>query len=446
MIRLPFIPSVTASDSQLRHLSQSARLEEALSPKIVRATMGVISLSVLAFIVWASRTNVYEIARSPGEVVPYGFQQVVQHLEGGIVREILVQEGQLVEQGDVLLRLDPADVAGELEQARARRTTLQLQAERLRAFIEDREPDFSAFAADAPDLLQDQAASFESMLSAQREERLVIEDQIEQKRAALDLLDSEIATAQENLRIVSDLHGRRQELSAQGHVSEVRLLETAQQLNEIRGDVERLTAQRELSQRELSEFEARLRSLDARHRSTAHENLDAVEAELIQVREVVRRYEDRAGRLDVRAPVRGLVKGLAVNTIGGVIGPGDVVMEIVPLDRPLVVQLKIPPRHIGHLATGQTVRVNFSSFDPTRYGVTEGRLDFVSATTFVGDDGERYYQGRVTLPSGHIGSNPNNLVMPGMTVMANIITGEKTILDYLLQPVRASMSTAFSER
>jgi HlyD family secretion protein/adhesin transport system membrane fusion protein len=433
-------------ERQLRHLTQSARLEETLSPRIVRLTMTTISVAVVAFIVWASRTNVYEIARSPGEVVPYGFQQIVQHLEGGMVREILVQEGELVEQGQTLVRLDGAGAAEDLEQATAHQTSLLLQSERLRAFIEGREPDFSTHEADYPGLTRDQRASFESMVQARREERLIIADQLDQKRAALVSIQSQVATSEENLRIVTDLHRRRAELNERGHVSEVQLLETEQQVNQIRGEIGQLRAEREFAARAVSEFESRLRSLDARHQSTAHEALDQVEAELTQVREIVVKHRERVARLDVRAPVRGLVKGLTVNTIGSVVGAGDVLMEIVPLDRPLVVQLKIPPRHIGHIEPGQKVHVNFASFDASRYGVTVGELAFVSATTFLGENGERHYQGRVSLPSDHVGSTLENLVLPGMTVTAHIVTGEKTILDYLLQPVRTSMRTAFTER
>ncbi|MGD2131956.1 MAG: HlyD family type I secretion periplasmic adaptor subunit [Maricaulaceae bacterium] len=436
----------TAKERQLRHLGQSARLEESFSSRIVRMTMTVVSLAVLAFIGWASLTNLYEIARAPGEVVPDGYQQVVQHLEGGIVREIDVHEGELVEQGQVLVRLDDAGVSEELEQALARQTSLLLQAERLRAFIEGRAPDFDAYAAEWPMLVRDQNASFESMVRARREERLVIADQLEQKHAGLTMMESELSTAEESLRIARDLHSRRQSLSERGHVAEVQLLETAQQVNQLQGDVDQLRARRDLALGEVDEFESRLRSLDARHANSAYEALDTVEANLAQIRETVERLRERVARLDVRAPVRGLVKGLAVNTVGGVVGAGEVLMEIVPLDRPLVVELKIPPRHIGHIEHGQQVRMNFSNFDASRYGATIGQLDFVSATTFRGPSGERYYQGRVVLPNNYIGDDPHNQIVPGMTGAAHIVTGEKSVIDYLLQPIRTSMRTAFTER
>lgn len=441
-----FRPSPSRSDSQLRHLSQSARLEETLTPALVRVTMIAIALSVLGFIVWASQANVYEIARSGGEVATLGRSQHVQHLEGGIVREILVADGQEVAAGQVLVRLDGATASAELEQALARETVLALQAERLRAFIDEREPDFSVAAAAPASLVADQAAAFESMVRARAEEREVLAEQLEQKRTALALLDSEIGTAEQDLAIIRDLHQRRSALSERGHVSEVRLLETAQELNDVSGQVAQLVVRRAAAAGGVAEFESRLRSLDARHRSTAHETLGGVEAELAQVRETVAQHRERVGRLEVRAPVRGIVKGLAVNTIGGVVGPGEVLAEIVPLEERLVVQLKIPPRHIGHIEIGQTVRMNFSSYDATRYGATLGTLEFVSATTFAGPDGERYYQGRVLLPNDHVGADPTALVMPGMTGTAHIVTGERTILDYLLQPVRASMQTALTER
>ena len=162
--------------------------------------------------------------------------------------------------------------------------------------------------------------------------------------------------------------------------------------------------------------------------------------------EIINKLEERTSRLNLRAPARGLVKGLSVNTIGAVIQPGQTLMEIVPLDKDLEVSVKISPQDIGHLEVGQPVQVKFSTFDFSRYGSVQGHLEQISATTFSGEQGERYYQGRVSLVQNYVGTNPDNQIMPGMTVMADVITGEKTILEYMLKPIHVSLKTAFTER
>ncbi len=149
----------------------------------------------------------------------------------------------------------------------------------------------------------------------------------------------------------------------------------------------------------------------------------------------------------MRAPVRGVIKGLAVNTIGGVIQPGQTLMEIVPLDEALVVEARIPPQYIGNIRIGQPVQIKVSTYDFSRFGTVEGKLSSLSATTFAGQEGDRYYRGRIVLDHNYVGTQAGrNMIMPGMTVMADIVTGRKTILDYLLKPIHRSLMTAFSER
>jgi HlyD family secretion protein/adhesin transport system membrane fusion protein len=141
------------------------------------------------------------------------------------------------------------------------------------------------------------------------------------------------------------------------------------------------------------------------------------------------------------------VKGLSVNTIGGVVQPGQALMEIVPLDKDLVVEVRIPPRYIGPMHVGQRVQLKVSSYDFSRYGSIGGTLDYISPTTFMGENGERFYRGRVRLDQNYVGHSPRqNIIMPGMTVMADIITGNKTILEYLLKPIHRALLSSFSER
>ena len=433
-------------EKQTRYLSQAIQLEEAVNPHIIRATMTMVSLAILVFIVWAGFTNINEVARTPGEVVPHGYQQTVQHLEGGMVKAINVHEGDVVDEGQVLVRLNDASLKEDIERARVKQLGLEMQAERLRAFVDGREPDFSKFNQANERMVSDQRAFFEGMRTARQKEEHVIRDQIAEKRHMVLSLSNDLETARANLEIEENIYVRKVDLNKKGYTSDMQLLSHERDLNEMKGKIKSLENRKLGAEAEITEYENRLASLSATHRDEAYEKLSEVEAEQSQNIEIIQKMEERIGRLDIRAPSRGLVKGVAVNTIGAVIQPGQTIMEIVPLDKNLVVEVKISPQDIGHLKIGQPVQVKFSTFDFSRYGSVRGQLDHISATTFSGNQGERYYQGRVLLAQSHVGANPDNVIMPGMTAMADVITGRKTILQYMLKPIHISLRTAFTER
>ncbi len=437
---------IKTSDSQIRHLSQAIQLEEAVNPAILRTTMLTISITILAFTAWSGFTNINEVARTPGEIVPNGYQQVVQHLEGGIVKKIDVAEGDVVKQGQVLIELDGSGVQEDLQRAKNKQASLAMQEERLRAYIEKREPDFSVFPQNDAVSVKDQQSFFETMESNNEEEKKVIEEQINQKRRTIGSLQAELSTARKNLEISTKLYDRREQLHAKGFLSETKYLEAQQGLNNIKGDITQIQNRISVANAEISEYRNRLSSLGFSQHDRINERLDAIIAEKAQNDEQLQKMQDRSGRLLIHAPVNGIVKGLAVNTIGAIARPGETLMEIVPINDELVVQVKIPPQHIGHLKVGQPVKVKLSSYDFARYGLLNGTLEQISATTFTGESGERYYQGKIKLEHNYVGKNKDNLVVPGMTVMAEIITGEKTILQYLLKPIHNSLKTAFSER
>jgi HlyD family secretion protein/adhesin transport system membrane fusion protein len=432
---------------QLRYLTHSARLQETLPSHMARVTIVLISITVFGFIAWTGFTNVNEVARAPGEVVPQGAQQVLQHLEGGIVNEINVEEGKLVNAGDVLMRLTGTGFNEDLGQVEERQLYLSLQQERLKAFIDGRQPDFTKFTTASADQISNQKRMYQSMLEARQGERNIVSEQINQKQSTIKALQSRQATINKNLNITQDLLDRKAQLESKGFVSKISYLETQQEANAMRGESQQIYAQVAEAQGAVKEYKDRLASLDTKYRDEAWRQLEAVENDIAENAKVQDKMKSRVDRLEVTAPVRGLVKSLSVNTTGSVVAPGQTLMEIVPMDRPMVVDVRISPRHIGHLKLGQPVQVKISSFDYSRYGAIAGSLDYISPSTFQSDSGERYYKGRVKLSQNYVGTNPEkNVITPGMTVMTDIVTGDKTILQYLLKPIRNSMQTAMSER
>lgn len=431
---------------QLRHLAQSVRLEETVSPLVVRLTIFIIFIAIVIFLVWASYTTVEEIARAQGDIIPKGKPQIVQHLEGGIVSAIPVKNGDIVEKGQILLSLSDVGAQKDLKRIQQKLLSLKLQKIRFEALLGDSKPDYSAYEKTYPDLVLDQQQLYEGTVKAEEEERKILADQILQKKNAITILKSQLETTQSNHAIVKDLYDKRKKLQEEGVISEVRFLETKQRLNDLAGNLNNLKSQVEAAEFSRREFESRLETLNAKNRDEDMQKLESVRQELLETAEVADSIEDRVQRLDIKSPVKGIVKGFNINTLGGVIQPGETIMEILPLDAALVAQIKIAPDSIGYVKEGQRVKIKVSTYDFSRYGTLGGTLEFISATTFEDYDGSRFYQGRVLLDRNYVGTDQERRILPGMTVIADIITGEKTIMQYLLKPITVSLQTAFTER
>lgn len=433
-------------EKQTRYLSQAIQLEEAVNPHIIKTTMTMVSLALLVFICWAALTNINEVARTPGEIVPQGYQKTIQHLEGGIVKHINVKDGDIVAINQSLITINGASLQEDYERAEGKKLSLEMQAERLRAFVDGRQPDFSGFHLASDKMIKDQESYFLGMKTARDKEEAVILNQITDKKHNINAINGDLQTANSNLSITDKVYQKRDKLNKQGYASDMQLLEDKRNLNQAQGTIRNLENQMITARGEIKQYQNRLASLSAQHRDEALEKLDNVESQIAENRQIIEKLMERITRLDVRSPVRGLVKGMNINTVGSVIQPGQIIMEVIPLDKNLEVAVKISPQDIGHLKIGQDVQVKFSTFDFSRYGFITGRLDQISAATFSGDKGERYYHGRITLPQNYVGTDKDNIILPGMTVMADVITGNKTILEYMLKPIHLSIKSAFKER
>ena len=435
------------SDSrQIRLLSQSVRLEEAGVPRVLTWTTVLVFLAVAAFVAWASVANINELARAPGEVVPANYEQVVQHLEGGIIKEIYVREGDIVEIGQPIARLQAADVDASLERTSRLITSQLLQIERLEAFVERRSPDFSALSGLRDDEVLEQTELFRSMLDAQNKERQILDKQLaQQKQLRASLLNQKFSLSK-NLGLLNDVYTRRSKLQKDGFLSDLKLMETELRLNTVKGEYAIVLKNIKQAEESIAEFESRIDSLVASRRDEALAKLERLRNELNQNRELQSSVVDRSKRLVARSPVRGIVKSIDVTTIGGVVPPGGKIASIIPHGNVLIAEVRVPPQYVGRIAVGQSVLVNVSAFDFARFGTLDGTLEHVSAMTFRDDRGGRYYKGRIYLQRQHFGGEPSSYrILPGMTVTANIITGEKTLLEYLLKPIHVALESSLTE-
>jgi HlyD family secretion protein/adhesin transport system membrane fusion protein len=456
LVKLPDAQSVPAkaagagvkqSSRVARHLAQAVQLEESGTSPLIRFTMLMAGVACLAFVGWASFTRIEEVAVAEGEVVPVGSVKTVQHLEGGLVDEILVKEGQLVEAGQTLLRLSPVQALAELEQTRAREMALLLKSERLRSFVEGRSPDFSFAGPQYRNLVADNTSILQAQMQSRESARAIILSQIEQKRADMRLLEAQHKSLREQVAALAEELKIRDQLVVKGLVTRITHLDTKRELARAEGELTRVLGQTISAREAVSEMERRLLDSQSTMQKQAMDELGVSIAELAQVQETVGRLEDRVQRLEAPAPTRGYVKGLAIKNPGAVIQPGGLITELVPADQELRVEAKIQPRDVGHIKLGQRVKIKVSTYDFARYGAIFGELIRVSPSSFLNEKGEPHFKAVVSLEKNYVGEDPQkHVISPGMTVQAEVMTGDKTLLQYLLKPIFTQLQQSFHER
>lgn len=435
-------------DSQeAQHLAKSILLEESGTPLISRAVIWFSVFMIVAFTTWAAVAPISEVAIADGQVVPTGQVQEVQHLEGGRIKAVFVEDGQMVEQGQVLMHLDSLVSESELHQALARAISLQLHRERLSAFMDDRTPDFAKIARpDSPEVAE-QILIFSHVRTSKAAARDVLLRQIAQHKAELAELRALEKTLRDRAAYFKEEMGISRKLHKEGLISRSELLALEGDYSKITGEVDAIPSQRSRIRNKIAESESRLSQVDSEYKENALIELERIVNDLNQVQEVIRRHQRLVDLAEIRSPVAGIVHGLTTHTIGGVVSAGQTIVKVVPSDRELVAEVRISPADVGHIKVGQPVTLKFLSYDFARYGGIDGALAQISATTFPAADGQPYYKGVVTFEGtqlhGRKGSFP---ILPGMTLTGDIKTGDKTVLEYILRPIYASSQQALQER
>ncbi|MDX7950863.1 HlyD family type I secretion periplasmic adaptor subunit [Lichenihabitans sp. Uapishka_5] len=411
------------------------------------AAVAILLIGIAAFLGWASLTRVDEIASASGEISPVGTVRKLQHLEGGIVATIDAREGDLVEAGQPIIELDPGLARPELDQFRARLDGLLMQQRQLAAFKSGSGTLVPAQLSTSSPLAAAQNDLLASKRRALDDQRAVLEQQVAQRRAELASLAVQRDTVKQEAGLLAQQVDARQVLVDKGAAPLMGLIDLQRDATRLQAQIAELEGQISRTQGALAEAQARLPELESRNLREAAEDDAKLETEIEETRENVSRAEDRVKRLVIRSPVRGTVKGLQTETIGGVIPPGSTVLEVVPSDVPLIVEARVLPKDIGFVARGQKVVVKISAYDYTHFGGVEGKIETVSATTFEDSKGIAYYRARIRLAADHVGDDAGrNMIIPGMTVTADIKTGEKSVLAYLLKPIVKIRAEALHER
>jgi len=433
------------ADQPLPEVSK-ALVEDA--PRVVRLTIWTLIGFTLFLGLWAHFAEIDEVTRGEGKAIPSSKLQKISNLEGGIISELFVHEGQVVEPGDPLLRLDPTRFQSNVGETEADRVAMALRVERLSAEVDGRElaiPD--ALRQKAPGQAESEEALFRSRQQQLRDEVAGLEQQLVQKQQEQREFVSKQGQYRNSLQLLRQEIAISEPLVAEGAISKVEVLRLKRSEVEVRGQLEATNLAIPRAESAIKEVEQKVAETRSRFRSEALTQLNEARTDLNKAEATGKALEDRVNRTLVTSPVRGIVKQLLVNTIGGVIQPGSDLVEIVPLDDTLLVEARIRPQDIAFLHPGQKAMVKFTAYDYTIYGGLQADLEQIGADTITDEDGNSFYLIKLRTRKSHLGSDEKPLlIIPGMVASVDIMTGKKSILSYLLKPIIRARAEALRER
>lgn len=403
-------------------------------------------LVVVVLLIWAALGRIDEVVRGQGKVVPSRQVQVVQSLDGGIVEEILVRPGQQVEEGEVLLRIDPTRYTSSLGENRAELLSLQAKAQRLQALASGEMFQASdELMRDAPQAVEMERRLWESRTQEINTTLNIARDQMRQRQQELRETQANQDQAAASCRLTSEELNVTRPLLQSGAVSEVDLLRLQRDVARFCGEAKAAGAQIGRIQAAIQEADRKIQETELNARNQARAELSETQTRLSTLAQGQLALVDRVRLAEVRAPVRGTINMLMANTVGGVVQPGKDILDIVPADDTLLLEVQIHPRDIGFLYLGQKAEVKFTAYDFAIYGGLPGVLEQIGANTITDEKGNSFYVAKVRTEHVSVGDD-SRPILPGMQAEVHILTGERTLLHYLLKPIMRAKSNALTER
>jgi len=418
------------------------------TPRRMRWVLYFWFIAVVLFIVWASFTQIDEITRGQGEVVPSGENQMVQNLEGGIVKKIYIKIGDSVEKGQKLLKI--ANLKSEAQRGSTNIKGLELKAKMIRLEAEAEGKQFEVspeIEKSIPVFIQNERSLF---LSRQRQldaKLAGLKDKQKQKEQELKEIKEKIKHLKRTVTLIDEEVKMMKPMVAQGVKSKVAFMKLQREQSKVREELS--SAQNAIPRIEagISEIKNNIEEAKIDFQNQAKKELNEVTAEAMRVKESVQALDDQVGRTMVRSPIKGVVQKLFVHTVGGVIKPGEDLVEIVPTDDVLWLEVKIKPSDIAFIYPGQKAIVKVSAYDFAIYGSLEGEVVHISADTTKDEKNNVFYTIHIKTNKNYLGSEAKPLkIIPGMTVNVDIMTGKKTVMDYILKPILKAKQYTFTER
>ena len=434
------------ADSEFMPELAGAALQD--SPRRSRIIVWLTAGLLICALLWANFAVLDEVTMGEGKAIPSSKVQVIQNLEGGIVTQIYVREGQMVDKGDKLLQLDDTRFRSNKGESEVDRYALTAQVERLSAEAEGRPFKLSdEVIAKAPQVAEDERSLFEQRQRRLSSEQRTLSEQLRQKTQELAEFRSKQGQFSSSLALLQQEMNMSAPLVGTGAVSPVEILRLKRSAVEIRGSLNATTLAIPRAESAINEIKSKIDESVQTFRSEAAKELNEKRTDLSKITATSIAIDDRVSRTTVVSPVHGVIKQLKVNTIGGVVQPGSDMVEIVPLEDNLLIEAKVRPQDVAFLHPGQKAMVKFSAYDYTIYGGLAAKLELIGADTITDDKGNSFYLIQVRTDKNHLGGEKKPLlIIPGMVATVDIITGEKSVLDYLLKPVLKARTEAMRER
>lgn len=436
------------SDEDLAYMQSLSAAVAQRTPHHIQRVIVIIAASVVLLTLWMAWAELDTVVRATGKVVPSSQVQKIQSLEGGVVSEILVHEGDRVTLNQPLMKISDIPFLSSYEEQQIKYLELKAKLVRLIAEAEG-EPfgDDSEVRENRPELLSAERSLYESDLAGLEQNQNILKEQ--RVQAESQLLEAQ-AREKQLARSVSLL---KKELQLKKPLVESRVLSEVEYLQvqvkeaEAEGELDSVRLSIPRIQSVIDEANRKIEHGKLEFQNRAQKELTEVKAEVSRILEAQTSLADRVERTTLRSPVNGTVKRIYVNTVGGVIKSGSDIVEIVPSEDSLLIEAKINPADIGNVEVGQTARIKFSAYDFAIYGSLQGEVRFISADTITDDEGNSFYLARISPEQAYLGGESSKLLIKaGMTTMVDIVTGKKTILHYLLKPVNRAMDSALRER
>lgn len=430
----------------LARLDRTSRVWSARS-RIPSLLLGIIVLFLVIAVSWAATAKLDHVIRGAGEVVTAAQTQRIQSLEGGILRKMHVREGDLVESGTLLAELDPTQSESSFGQMRQQQLGLQARLMRLQAEHEGEQLDFPApITLQAPEVVAAEYAAFRERHEVHAIERRVLEEQVAQQQNALANAQAEVEVAKRQFALTEREYAVTSRLVERQLEAELSLLSAERELNDARARVEKAQFAIQATRSSLKETQARLSQHDATFRRDVGLEIADTQGQLAEVREQLHGLADRLRRTDLTAPMAAIVNTINIRTTGGVVQPGEAVIELTPANVAVQVQAEIPPKDIAFLELGQPVSIKLTAYDFSRFGGLEGEIIFVGSDALERQDGSKYFEIRAETENPWLESDGERYpISPGMGANVDIMISKRTVLAYLMEPVFRLKDRAFRE-
>ena len=414
-------------------------------PLRARALLRISAVVIVLLILWAAFAEIDEVTRGQGKVVPTSQVQIVQSVDGGVVELIAVKEGQVVEPGQLLFRVDPTRFKSNMMESRSAQLALQAKALRLEALTRGKSFNPPAeLLKEVPDVVAQEQRLYDSRRESIAAQVSITYNQLTQRQQELNEVRARREQAERSLELLLKEISVTRPMVATGAVSEVEVLRLDRDVARLRGDRDQIGAQILRVQAAIQEAQRRIEETQLSNRNLMSAELSETMSKLASLSQSGLALEDKVNKADIKSPVRGTVKRMLVNTVGGVVLPGKEVAEIVPLDDVLILEAQFSPKDIAFLRPGDKAIVKFTAYDFAIYGGLTAEVMSIGADSVVDEKGNAFYLVRVRTQKASLGANLP--IIPGMVAQVDILTGKKTVLSYLVKPILRAKANALTER